>query len=219
MKYLIFILGLVIITLRALGVEIDISSIGLFVFISIIIISISDISQLSELSAFGVKIKLNKELKKLNDDTYKLRTVNKKIPPIADLLTNKQSFNKNEVRFRVPDNNNNNNNNIKFGNSIEDVIKLSNDIENKLNLLYGNVFLDDSNLKIPPYRIVDKFVAEKYFENDFVLTFRRFWKIRNIIIHNMETNISKPEIISFMKSGERILSFINNKIQNLTEKK
>ena len=213
MKYLIFILGLVIITLKALGVEIDITSIGLFVFISIIV-SIGDISQLSELSAFGVKIKLYRELKKLNSETNKLKTIDKKIPPVAELLRNKQSSNKNEIRFRVSEEDNN----LKSKNSIEGVIKLSNEIENKLNLLYKNIFIDDSNIKIPPYKIVDKFVSEKYFENDFVLTFKRFWKIRNIIIHNMETNISSSEMISFIKSGERILRFINYKLQILTEK-
>jgi len=213
MKYLVFILGLIIITLKALGVEIDITSIGLFVFISIIV-SIEDISQLSELSAFGVKIKLNRELKKLNYETNKLKTIHKQIPPLAQLLKNKQSSNKNKIRFKLSDNNNN----IKSENSIEGVIKLSYEIENKLNLLCKNIFKDDSNIKIPPYKIVDKFVSEKYFENDFALTFRRFWKIRNFIIHDMETNISSSEIISFMKSGERILRFINYKLQNLTEK-
>ena len=67
MRYIVFILGLAIIVLRILGFEIDITSVGLFAFISIMVL-VKNLDSLSEFSGLGMKFKFNSNLKKLSKD-------------------------------------------------------------------------------------------------------------------------------------------------------
>lgn len=205
MKYVIFILGLLLIALRCFGIEIDLISIGLFVFISIIV-SLKDINHLTEFSAFGVKMKFKSELKKLKNETEKLE-VETEPKELEEIDTPGD----NNIRFRTAKNQD-------AYNAVDttlEIIKLSVEIEKTLRLFSSKMFYDENQITIPSFKLVDRLVAEEYIEKEFLTTFKRFWKIRNLIVHGMDIDITHSETMSFIESGRQILNFLKFKLKDI----
>lgn len=210
MKYVIFILGLLLIAIRCFGIEIDLISIGLFVFISIIVL-LKDINHLTEFSGFGVKMKFKNELKKLKSETEKLEVETSKGETEPKELEEVDTPTDNNIRFSVA-------NNQDFNNAVDttmEVVKLSVEIEKTLRLLSDKMFYEDNQISIPSFKLVDRLVAEKYIEKEFLITFKRFWKIRNLVVHGMDIDISHSEAVSFIESGRQILNFLKFKLKDV----
>jgi hypothetical protein len=73
MKYIIALAGIIIIALKATGFSIDIPSLGIYVFISIILL-VKDYGSLKKIKGFGVEFEFNRELRALAAHTEKIES-------------------------------------------------------------------------------------------------------------------------------------------------
>ncbi len=212
MKYFITILGLTIIVLRTIGVDIDITSIGLFIFVSFILL-IKDFGGLKKISGFGVKVEFDKELKKLATDTEKLEE------EIQEKKT-KKGLN------GPPDNVDHFEEDLDFTTEEDFIIQvdmrspklallsLAIEIEKTLKEILVKHFGDDLTRPISAQRMADKIFNKIKTQGNIKETFNEFWKLRNAIIHSDE-KVPHDKIISLIDSGLRILKVLKTVDRNL----
>lgn len=220
MKYVIFIIGLAIIVLRAIGINIDVLSIGLFLIISILAL-LKNLDNLSEFSGFGIKLKINQGLKDLSNKIdkveSKLMETNETEKSVVETLDDKEKKEKYrklasggiedfQKQFK-PD----------FNDPklilIETVIK----IERVLKFISKRELEKDNKYPVSPRIIVNRLHECKIIDRDFFETFSVFWKLRNELIHGVGRTYNDNQIISLVESGLRILNVLRSIDNNLSK--
>lgn len=223
MKYVIFIIGLILIALRTFGLQIDIMSIGLFVIISIIA-SLKNLNSISEFSGFGIKLKFNKEVKELNSKAEKIvneiytedkqdKSLNgkeqEKLPLQGDPLDHhEEASNYFDVFTYKPD----------LSNPKTALIEVAIEIERKLKTVSRGVLGKENKYPISPKRIINELNERKIIDSDTIFVFDKFWNLRNQVVHGIDTEYTNSQILSLVDSGMKIITILNS-IDNRTEKR
>lgn len=213
MKYIIFILGIAIICLRSFGIEIDLISVGLFVIISLIV-SLKDLNHLSEFSGFGIRMKFNKELKELSDNTEKIENnievkarKEKGLSGVQstdeDMVDHFEEF-LGESEFK-PD----------FSKPKSALIEIAIEIEKTLREISNETLENENKYPIAPRRIISELVKLKVIEQDLQISFEKFWKLRNSVVHGLDIEYKDVQILSLVDSGIRILNILKTVENNI----
>ncbi len=215
MKYIIFILGIVIISLRCFGFEIDLISIGFFVVISLIV-SLKDLNHLSEFSGFGFKMKFNKELKELSNRTEKIENDIEVSAEKEKGLRGIDSSNENEMidHFEKyigttdfkPD----------FSRPKSALIEIAIELEKTLREISNETLKQNNKYPVAAKRIISELSDKEYIQMDLQISFEKFWNLRNRVVHGLDAEFKDNQIISLVDSGINILNilkFIENNIK------
>jgi len=195
-----------------MGVDIDLTSIGLFIFISFVLL-IKDFDGLKKISGFGVKVEFDKDLKKLATDTEKLEDeiqeekISKGLNGPPDMVDH---FEENidygyEEKFTIQ---------IDSKNPKLTLINIAIEIEKTLKEILNQHFDEIQARPISAQRMAYKVFSELEIKDNYSETFNEFWKLRNSIIHS-DKEVSDDKIISLIDSGLRILKVLKTIDNNL----
>lgn len=204
MKYIITILGLTIIVLRTIGIDVDLTSIGVYIFISFILL-IKDFDGLKKVSGFGLNVEFDKELKQLAKDTEKLeeQTQEKNIskglngPPNVDHFEKKDDY-FDEEEYIIQ---------IDSKNPKLTLINIAIEIERNLKGILIRHFNHQSTRPVSAQQIANQVFSNLEDKETYTRIFREFWTLRNKVIHG-DKEIEEDKIISLIDSGLRILKIL-----------
>ncbi|MCH7534435.1 MAG: hypothetical protein IH948_01570 [Bacteroidetes bacterium] len=218
MKYLIFLLGLGLIGLRIGGLPIGIPDMVLFVIISVIV-SVKDLNSLTEIKWFGMSMKFKEELKELSEDTEALEDKAEKTDKKEYPLNGPSDSLREETKLFGDDEDSNFTGDMKFMPNMKDpklslmetVIKIEITLRN-----ISDMSLEEENkLPISPRRIISELHKKELIDKDLFVSFEKFWKLRNKMVHGFEKNITDSHILSLVDSGLRILNILESIENNL----
>ncbi|MCD4747459.1 MAG: hypothetical protein K8R58_14275 [Bacteroidales bacterium] len=221
MKYVIVFFGLIIIILRTLGIEIDIISIGLFVFISIILL-IKDYNTLKKIKGFGIEFEFDRKLKELVEETDQLEDNLEKrqkqeqglsgIPELKKATNNEKSIKqdtslkKDSLDYK-----------IETDNPKIALINLAIELEKELRDIIGKHIDEIPKHPISATKMMELLVNELNLDRQYLIVFKDFWRLRNQVLHEPLEKIDEDLILSLTNTGIKILKIIRTIDNNLSK--
>lgn len=189
MRYIIFLIGLSIITIRMIypNIVFDLNSLLVFSIISFVIIlpNLGDLfKRIKKVKAGGIELEL---LENLEKETQTIE--NKSIDYSIDNFTE-----------------------IELANKINDprgtLIFLSIEIEKTLR--YFTYRDEHQNVPMSVLKLISNLVDDNILTKDLANIFRQFWEIRNKIIHGHDSNIDDNELYKVIDIGLRVLKILKS---------
>ena len=92
-----------------------------------------------------------------------------------------------------------------------DILKISINIEKTLREIYENHFESENDKPFSLNRLIEKLKEEKVIDIETTLMLKKFWSLRNNVVHNQNYTLSKKDFMSFTDIGLRIMKILNNK--------
>ena len=205
MRYLIAIIGAVIIVLRSIFPKIIFDTTSLSIFIVIVFTLL-----FPELSKFLSKVKKIKagefelELDNLVKRAEEIEAKTEKIHPTNANEINQPSLidlNQNQVN-----------------NPTTLLIEIAIKIEKVLNSLTNSLSITKSKIPFSRIQQIDLLTKENIIDRQISSIFKDFWQIRNKVIHGHNSNISDNEIFRIIDLGYKILDLLENEKNSITIK-
>lgn len=138
------------------------------------------------------------ELKELNEETEKVEEsiVSEKKGPIG--LTGPNVENNDKIVYEISNDFN------------VEILKISILIEKTLREIYEIHFKSKQEKPFAINKLIDKLREENVIDNETTYMLKRFWEVRNNVVHNHSIQIDKKDFMSFIDIGIRILKILIN---------
>jgi uncharacterized protein YutE (UPF0331/DUF86 family) len=91
-----------------------------------------------------------------------------------------------------------------------DILKISINIEKTLREIYEIHFKYKQDKPFSLNRLIEKLKKENVIDIETTLMLKKFWDLRNKVIHNQDYILSKKDFMSFIDIGLRIMKILNN---------
>lgn len=144
------------------------------------------------------KIKLGSfelELQELNEETEKVEE-NLEVETDGPVGLGAPAIDDNEELYQISDD------------YSTDLIRLSVEIEKTLRIIFERHFKSTEKRPLSVGRMIEKLGTENVIDYDTNKLLRKFWNLRNELIHNHKFEIQKMEFIAFNDIGIRILKIL-----------
>ena len=91
-----------------------------------------------------------------------------------------------------------------------DILKISISIEKTLRKIYEIHFKSKQDKPFSLNRLIEKLKEENVIDIETTLMLKKFWDLRNKVVHNQDYILSKKDFMSFTDIGLRIMKILNN---------
>jgi len=100
-----------------------------------------------------------------------------------------------------------------------ETLRLSIEIEKSLRQIYDGYFHSEEKRPIAVTRLIETLKENKLIDNETYHLLRKFWSLRNKLIHDYSFEMDEKALVSFVDSGIRILNIVKTLRDNLAEGK